>query len=109
MSLTPDVSHLTKETTFSSVAKEIANLPIALDDNYPAGGYPITSMILFNEDKFSYRLLNGYAVDAGGAVRLVFEDVANSKLRVFVASTGVEVGGGVDLSTFTAHCTFNRW
>ncbi|MDO8945361.1 MAG: hypothetical protein Q7U75_19420 [Desulfobacterales bacterium] len=107
MPLTPDYTHLTKEQTFSSVAKGTVHLPLALDDNYPVGGYPMTSEILFNTDGFAFRMLDGYATN-GTTFRRLIHDVANNKLMV-LNSNDAEIGGGTDLSTYTAFCTFHRW
>lgn len=110
MSLTPNYSTLTKEQTFSSVAKGSAHIPIALDGSYPAGGYSIDSALLFNQDGFTFHMVNGYACNAARNSFLgVVHDVANAKLQVFNTSTGAEIAGGVDLSAYTAYCTFHRW
>lgn len=108
MALNPNYASLTKEQTFSSVAKGTAHLPVALDNSYPAGGYPVDSATLFNADGYTFRLLNGYATN-GAAFLLPLHDVANGKLMFIVPNTGVEVAGGVDLSGYTAYLTFHRW
>lgn len=107
MSLTPNYASLTKEQTFSSVAKGTAHIPVALDNSYPAGGYAVDSSLLFNQDGYTFRLLNGYATD-GTNFRRVLHDVAAGKLMV-LAADDTEIPNGTDLSTFTAYLTFHRW
>lgn len=109
MTITPDLLNLTKEQTFSSVAKGTVHLPIALDNDYPAGGYPIDSLTLFGGDGFTFRLIEGYAKTAVGTSYLaVRHDVAAGKL-VVCQSNCVEMPDHTDLSTYTAYCTFHRW
>lgn len=107
MPLTPNYASLTKEQTFSSVAKGTAHLPVALDDNYPAGGYAVDSSLLFNADGYTFRLLEGYATDGTNYLRVI-HDVANAKLMV-IAAAGTEVLGGTNLAAYTAYLTFHRW
>jgi hypothetical protein len=108
MALIPDVLNTTKEQTLSSVAKESAHLPIALDGDYPIGGYPVSSFILFNDDKFKFLMVEGYAV-AGASFLKVVHDVLNSKLIMIDMPTGLQIADHADLSTYTAYCTFQRW
>lgn len=107
MSLNPIYASLTKEQTFSSVAKGTAHLPIELDASYPAGGYAVDSLTLFDADGYTFRLIEGYATDGTNFLRVI-HDVANSKLRV-IAAAGTEIPGATDLSTYIAYCTFHRW
>jgi hypothetical protein len=109
MTITPDLLNLTKEQTFSSVAKGTANLPIALDAAYPAGGYPVTSLELFGADGFTFRLLSGIATNAAKSRYFnILHDVPNSKLILMDPLTGRE-NVTANLALFTAYCTFHRW
>ena len=109
MTLNPNYVSMTREQTFSGVAKGTVHIPIALDNSYPAGGYAVDSSLLFNADGYTFHMVNGYAVNGAGAFLLLFHDVANSKLRCVVPTTGLEVRAAVDLSGYTAYCTFHRW
>jgi hypothetical protein len=109
MALVPNYLQLTREKTFSSVAKGTVHIPIALDDNYPAGGYAVDSPLLFNEEGFNFRLLSGYAIDSGGVINPVIHNVATNKLMVVDSHARAEVVGATDLSDFVAYCTFHVW
>lgn len=53
------------------------------------------------------RIFGVYGVISNGtAVYLVWYDVANQALMIFVPNTGVQVANGVDLSTFVGNLLF---
>lgn len=107
MALNPLYGQMKRIQTFSSVAKDLVYIPIQLDNSYPAGGYSLTSDLLFKEPGFSFVMVDGYATDSSSYVHVIHDKNTN-KLQV-LTTAHAETAGGTDLSTFVAHCTFARW
>lgn len=76
----------------------VVSADLALDDDYPTGGYPLPIT------KFGMRrvwnVMVGMAGVAAAGAYTYFYDIPHQKLMVFTA--GVEVGSSGDLSAVTA-------
>ena len=67
---------------------------------YPAGGEPATAAT-FGMGKIVAMLFGPMTDAAGTGFRTLVYNPTTGKIQVYVGTTGVEVAGGVDLSTFS--------